>query len=66
LRLELKITIETLACDHPTLPGPEDLETVLVPAGVRWHRRRVGNTLWWVHYTRTAEGVLVRSVNLLW
>lgn len=63
LRARLRETVEAIAADWPRLPGPDDRETKLSPSPAVWHRRRVGASSWWLHYTVTGEGVLIRSVN---
>lgn len=58
----LQQTIESIAADHPNLPGEHDVRVELLPTLVVWHRRSVTGTAWCVHFTWTADSVLIRSV----
>lgn len=63
LTARLRETVAAITADWPNLPRPDDGQTRLPPSTAVWHRRRVGASSWWVHYTVTAEGVLIRSVS---
>lgn len=62
IRPRLQETIESIAEDHPNLPGQNDVRVELRPTLVVWLRRPVAGTSWCVHFTSTADGVLIRSV----
>lgn len=63
LTARLREAVAGVARDWPSLPAADDRETVMAPTGVVWLRRRIGASSWWVHYSATAEGIIVRSVN---
>lgn len=62
VRVPLQGTIESIAADHPNLPGEHDVRVELRPTLVVWHRRSIPGTAWCVHFTWTADAVLIRSV----
>ncbi len=62
IREQLLEVFERLQQAHPALPASGDEAVALPPLQLVVWRRRLAGTAWWLHYTVTVRGVMVRSI----